>query len=80
MNALEVIMRDIEQMNRVICGHRWNGLEEWVDCFYRLASLTDDELFQLAGTTAPEQQGPGAGQQRRHIHTSGPAPKHYHRR
>ena len=46
-------MEDTERMWRVLCGHRWNGLDEWVDCLYRLASLSDEEIHQLFGGAAP---------------------------
>jgi hypothetical protein len=55
-NALEVIMQDTEKMCRVICGHRWNGLDEWVDCLYRLAELTDEEISQISAARAPRRQ------------------------
>ena len=49
-------MQDTEKMCRVICGHRWNGLDEWVDCLYRLAELTDEEISQISAARAPRRQ------------------------
>lgn len=55
-NALEVTMQDTEQMCRVICGHRWNGLDEWVDCLNRLAELTDEEINRLSSKRTTSRQ------------------------
>lgn len=49
-------MRDFAKMNRVVCGHRWTAVEEWVDCLHRLSELSDDELHRLAAGGAGDRR------------------------
>ena len=43
-------MTDADKMERVICGHHWDRIDEWVDCLFRLADLSDEEITQLVGS------------------------------
>lgn len=36
-----------QEMSRVLCGHRWRDLEEWVDAIRALADLSDADLAEI---------------------------------
>jgi hypothetical protein len=40
-------MPNLEEMSRVLCSHRWEVIEDWVENVDRLADLTDHEINEL---------------------------------
>lgn len=48
-------MAEIDDMSRVLCRHEWSSLDCWVECFCRLAELSDDEICELDRRARAEQ-------------------------
>jgi hypothetical protein len=40
-------MSDLEQLNRILCQHKWRSLEDWVTTLDELADLSDDEIEEI---------------------------------
>jgi hypothetical protein len=43
-----VHMHEFGKIIRVVCGHQWTSVDEWVDCLHRLAELSDDDINCLS--------------------------------
>ncbi len=40
-------MSDQEQLNRILCQHKWRSLQDWVTTLDELADLSDDEIDEI---------------------------------
>lgn len=47
-------MSDLQEMTRVLYGHRWTSARQWASNLDRLADLTDDEIDELGRLGAEE--------------------------
>jgi hypothetical protein len=46
-------MTALVSTRRILVGHDWRELAEWVQAIEKLADMTDDEIDRVAGT-APD--------------------------
>jgi hypothetical protein len=46
-------MATLASAHRILVGHDWRELAEWVQAIEKLADMTDDEIDRVAGT-APD--------------------------
>jgi hypothetical protein len=44
-------MRTLDDMQRILYGHRWESCEEWARAVAQLADLTDEEILSVAGSS-----------------------------
>lgn len=49
-------MRDLEDMSRVLCGHSWTSVGDWVRAVHELADLNDNEVDKLTALHGTEPQ------------------------
>ena len=59
--------REFSDLGRVLCGHQWRELKEWVGAIKELAELSDEEIAQIERqvTRAVKDVAQVAGNQRR---------------
>ena len=46
-------MPNLDEMSRVLYGHHWETIEDWVENLHRLADLTDPEINELTRLGIP---------------------------
>lgn len=47
-------MSDLQEISRVLYGHDWTSVDQWVSKLDQLADLTDDEIAELERLGKPQ--------------------------
>ncbi len=50
-------MSELEQLNRILCQHKWRSLQDWVTTLDELADLSDDEIDEIQQLRVPSCDG-----------------------